>query len=918
MDEKSLIQRILRLTYKESGSCVLICKERAIVEPILMGLNLKWLIMDENNPQNFDIKKVNWLILLDISSSLELQIKPILSKEHPENIILCDSAISSISLRSNQNIIDTLLTLGYRSNDQSNFEPFIWYQKETDNSSQEYEKSLLYFHQLLIKQNKLILDYHKEITVFLSEYASLKNEYDSLKKQWYLFWLRRVVKLIGETKMRIIKSISKYFNSIRRGIEIAKIYGLKRMFIVGIRRVIRFTKKKIAKLKLRFGVLRFDGQVCEIENVIEHRKFLVHNQAVDIVICVHNALDDIKKCLQSLLINTTEPYNIILVDDGSDIETSSFLEEFSIKTSNCMLLRNESAQGYTFAANKGIKASKADYVVLLNSDTIVTRGWIEGLITCAESEEQIGIVGPLSNTASWQSIPNFEENGDWAKNQLPEGVSLEQYAKWINENSTRLYPEMPFLNGFCLLIKRKVIEEIGLFDEDNFGPGYGEEDDFILRARKRGWKAALADDTYIYHAQSKSYSNERRKTLSALAGKKLINKHGEELILNGIDYCLNSLVLEGIRARAKVLPERMYYLELGKKYAGRKILFLLPVSSPGGGANVIVTESMALKKMGVEVEFFNLPVYRSEFLRSYPGLKIPVHFLELSNLLQISQEFDAIIATHNQTVSWLTPIIQEYPDIKVGYYIQDFEPLMYPAGSEEYKIAWNSYNLFPNLIRFTKTDWTSNEIKRNIGVNSSLVGISFDINLFCPRPNKFRESNNRPLRIAAMIRPESPYRNPGETMSLLKKASRKYGGLIETVIFGTTLDNPEFHKFELDFPWKLYGVLPNSKVANLLNSVDIFVDYSSHQAMGLTALEAMACGCAVIVPENGGATSFCHHLVNGMVADTSSFNAVFQNLQKLIENDTLRSKIQKQAVYDTCNYFPEKSAYRILEVIFGE
>ena len=77
---------------------------------------------------------------------------------------------------------------------------------------------------------------------------------------------------------------------------------------------------------------------------------------------------------------------------------------------------------------------------------------------------------------------------------------------------------MPFLNGFCLLIRRAVLEGVGLFDEANFGEGYGEENDYCLRARNAGWTLALADDTYIYHAQSRSYNPERRKNLSDRAG----------------------------------------------------------------------------------------------------------------------------------------------------------------------------------------------------------------------------------------------------------------------------------------------------------------------------------------------------------------------------------------------------------------
>ncbi len=146
---------------------------------------------------------------------------------------------------------------------------------------------------------------------------------------------------------------------------------------------------------------------------------------------------------------------MLLVDDGSDAATKVYLEQLA-EDKSVTLLRNEQARGYTRAANLGLKHSTEDFVVLLNSDTIVTDGWLDRLIACADSDEKIGLVGPLSNTASWQSIPEVETSGDWAENTLPEGVSVEDMAAYVAQYSGRLYPPMPFLNGFCLLVKRRV------------------------------------------------------------------------------------------------------------------------------------------------------------------------------------------------------------------------------------------------------------------------------------------------------------------------------------------------------------------------------------------------------------------------------------------------------------------------------
>jgi glycosyltransferase involved in cell wall biosynthesis len=132
------------------------------------------------------------------------------------------------------------------------------------------------------------------------------------------------------------------------------------------------------------------------------------------------------------------------------------------------------------------------------------------------------------------------------------------------------------------------------------------------------------------------------------------------------------------------------------------------------------------------------------------------------------------------------------------------------------------------------------------------------------------------------------------------------------------IDDPAFQNLTHDFDWNLCGILTQKQTANLLNDIDIFVDYSSHQAMGLTALEAMANGSAVILPLEGGAVSFANDHINALVVDTRSFDNVWNALSELIENHELRKKIQRNALFDACKYFPEKPALRILEVLFEE
>ena len=168
-----------------------------------------------------------------------------------------------------------------------------------------------------------------------------------------------------------------------------------------------------------------------------------------------------------------------------------------------------------------------------------------------------------------------------------------------------------------------------------------------------------------------------------------------------------------------------------------------------------------------------------------------------------------------------------------------------------------------------------------------------------------------------MVRATTPRRAPKLTMEILQQASRRYGANVEIVIFGTSLDDPRFAELPRDFAWKLGGLLTRKQTARLLNEVDVFVDFSSYQAMGLTALEAMACGAAVILPERGGAVSFARHEKTSLMIDTSSPEACWRALRRLIEDHDLRSRLQRKALVEACDFFRERPAFNILSALFG-
>ncbi len=666
-------------------------------------------------------------------------------------------------------------------------------------------------------------------------------------------------------------------------------------------------KQRKAQLKT---LLNADSWLPDCQDVPRHK------QEIDVIICVHNALEDVHRCLESVVKETCQPFNIIIVDDGSENATKTYLEAFAASQANCKLIRNEKALGYTYAANIGMRASTAPLLVLLNSDTIVTENWLDRMHRAITRDQKIGVVSPLSNTASWQSIPKLSEDGDWAMNKLPTGLSIASMGQMVSKYAGCIHPAVPLLNGFCLMIRRKVIDEIGIFDEDNFGRGYGEEDDFIIRANKAGWKSVIVDNAYIYHAQSKSYTNEGRFELQKQSGVNLQKKHSKKLVAEKVSVMNPNRVMEGIRARAAIMPERERVLQKGREnFKNKRVLFLLPIKDAGGGANVILDEAKHMQAMGVKVSVFNLSEHKWAFNKNYAHVDIPFIFGKASDLPKLASSYDAVIASANYSVPWLEPLAQlDNPPI-LGYYIQGFEPLMYHPTSEEYQSAQDSYTSIKSIKRFTKTMWTRDTVFDHTGVDSELIGISVNIDLF--RPRDVIPYGVKPVTIVAMVRQSSVYRNPDMTVKILKEVQDKYKNDVDIWFFGANDIRDIVNEDLLNFKWRQLGKLTQLQVASMMSKADIFTDFSSHQAMGLAALEAMAAGSAVLVPKNGGAVEFVTHRENGMVTDTSYYQTCLKTLEELIKDNQLRTSIQLKGMHDVVQYFPEKASYNILKVLFS-
>ena len=635
---------------------------------------------------------------------------------------------------------------------------------------------------------------------------------------------------------------------------------------------------------------------------------------VDIVVCVHNALEDARRCMESVLSRTAVEFTLIVVNDGSDPETTNWLRESAAQHSVIELIETDGPLGYTRAANRGLQAGTAPYAVLLNSDTIVPRLWIQCLLECLQADARLGIVGPLSNAASWQSIPErFAEGGGWAVNELPVGYNVDEYGELVHRISERAFPRVEFLNGFCLLMRREVIEAIGYLDEDTFPRGYGEENDYCIRAREAGFQLALADHCFVYHAKSKSFGIEARDQLAEEGRKALWHKHGREAIEEGTRDLKENPDL--VRIRSSVASFHALSPQLGLAcpllsspdacHGDMRVLFVLPVRGGSGGANSVVQEVAGMRALGVDARIAVDARHAESMDRFYADVLEPdsrIVFASDAELQSTAERFDVIVATLWSTPTLIAPIAQRWPEKAYVYYVQDYEPWFFPDDPVSRATALDSYTRVPGMALMAKTDWICRTVRERHGVEVFRVAPSLDHEVFYAtgRPN------DSPVALSAMIRPATPRRGALRTLRVLRDLAHRLAGL-RILLFGCDNDaldalvrhDPEFN---LDFEYENRGILTRREVASLLRESDIFVDLSDYQAFGRTGLEAMACGCATVLPARGGTDEYAVDGENAFVVDTASLEDMTSTIARLIKDRALREKIKARALETAARY----------------
>jgi len=225
---------------------------------------------------------------------------------------------------------------------------------------------------------------------------------------------------------------------------------------------------------------------------------------VDVVVPVYGGLDLALSCLDAVLADLPRWARVLVADDASpDPRVAQALNRLA-GLRQVTLLTQPVNRGFPCTANAGMRHDPSRDVVLLNSDTLVPPGWLARLRDAAYSAPGIGTATPLSNDATIASYPSVNDT-----NPVPTGdetIRIDALAQRANES---LVVDIPTAVGFCMYIKRDCLEDTGLFREDVFAQGYGEENDFCIRARHLGWRHVAVPGVFVAHVGGQSFSSTR-------------------------------------------------------------------------------------------------------------------------------------------------------------------------------------------------------------------------------------------------------------------------------------------------------------------------------------------------------------------------------------------------------------------------
>ncbi len=644
---------------------------------------------------------------------------------------------------------------------------------------------------------------------------------------------------------------------------------------------------------------------------------------VDIVIPVHNEWHVLRPCLESVEAFTSYPNaRIVILDDGSDAFVKARIEGWAAgpRRLPVTVKRNETALGFVQNANRGFRETDGALVALLNSDTVVTPAWLERLVNAIASEPRIACVMPMSNQCSFHSV------------DVPMGWNIFQYSADLGRRMRRTCFDAVTVGGFCLLMRREALDDVGLYDEI-YGRGYGEESDWCMRARRRGWKVVGAEDVFVYHRGKVSFKSFKDETFREGNYQTFMGRYGAEYSAAMAQYKKKDALSQvrnayvrmespspppvlsafvdrmrqggpghavteagryvrdhgGARQIPTLVRERglvrsrnsRHPLPKGMQSKRRpRVTYVLEKFAVAGGVLSIVQLVNRLQLLGWDAKIATHHDHDQSRLDAYMLYHHPYVFPTLESLVEHFPKSDVVVASLWSTAATVDRIVKRMPGAVPWYFIQDDERNFFHeldhAGRQRVVESWG---LIPN--RIVKTRWLRDQIAE-FGHDAHIVPVGFDQDSFYCHD----DPATRPLRILAMVRPRTPRRGFERTVRTLAKVKAARPD-VEIALFGC----PNLPDYALPFEHTDLGEIPNERLRAVYNTAAIVLDLSDYQALGRIGLEGMACGAATVLTKVGGISEYIRDGVNTLAIDPEDEAGIVEAVLRLVGDPGLRARL---------------------------
>ncbi|MEB7584259.1 GT99 family glycosyltransferase N-terminal domain-containing protein [Serratia rubidaea] len=396
-------------------------------------------------------------------------------------------------------------------------------------------------------------------------------------------------------------------------------------------------------------IFELEEKLSMLEKTLEARSEYI----VDVIVPVYAGLQETQECIESALETLPHWADLVVINDASpEPELTQWLRERS-KTGGFTLLENQENLGFVATVNRGMKLNPKRDVLLLNSDVEVANDWLERIREAAYSRPRVGSITPFSNNATICSFPRFCED-----NELFLGMNVQQlddqFETYGRENNLI---EIPTGVGFCMYIRRDCLNEVGYFDVETFGRGYGEENDWCQRAAKAGWPNFHQLNVFVYHKGGVSFAGEQsprktralellnelhpnytkdvmdfiaqdpaKKARQQLLLRILAKKNLSKVLL--VTHKMSGGVTQHIKELADFYNQQAHFLVLKPEVDGQSVALLLDVSGSECREKFVIDISHGYETLVNLLRFIGVGHIHYHHL-----IGVPSQVLELSNSL---------------------------------------------------------------------------------------------------------------------------------------------------------------------------------------------------------------------------------------------------------------------------------------------